>query len=952
MKHSLYIALIVSLLFGKDSYAQQYDVVSNLTPFYCDGDSLKPIELRDSFAWDGRLNRGSHQVLCDSMGKPRLFTAVFQNERIAYHGLYDKSGKLLKQLSDVTANNSKNVRANSLTLIAGPDGNKCYLFVGGALMDQNSGHKKRQLSYYEIDLTGTDPIVSNEMILNARSCFYTTASYHTNTNDVWLITQSYDTLFSYLITSSGIGAVVTSPIVNYDKKKWSSKGMRFSLSGKSLLMSCVQWNQDSIRSGGQYLITLDFDQKTGKFTEKSTPIYIPNRNSLKLDGVQYYGQPNNVSYFGYSEDSIVACYIGTKPQVATLLLIDTKTSKISPITLNLPSSFKAERLFRYENFQFMNTGKQYLYARYNDYNQTYGVFMTIDDQIKNGKLNTQIQLISQDIANHLNYAPVRNTPQILYKPHSLSVTYKRLCDSSIQFIANADTTFFKSFKWEFADGEMLSGDNVSKKFNKEEVQRVKLIGTTAWGYSRWTADTFSVLANYFSPLASFDITDTVGCQWVAQKYLNNSIITYKGRSISQRWLFGDGTSHESNEKDSILLINPSKTYTSSGLYTVSLIVDDGYCIDTMTRQNSINILSAPKPELTLSSYAGCDPLTIEGTYLRADLIDSAKYEWDVNTKELIVAPSSNRFQSNHTYSGLDSDLVQQQIIQSLYGPTGCVTHDTAFVNVKKTFGKKASPYLNLVTVEENNYIKLNWEALDGVKDYRVIRNGTTIGSTNDLFYIDSTASISEVNIYNIWAVNHCDGLSQPSNIGKNIVLSGYSNNNEYAYLSWTPYEQWTDPIDGYEVYAWDALKQEEILPIAFQTDLNYKDNHFVKILENPHLGASKCYKVKTTNSKTNATSISNTLCLNYSPTTYIPTAFTPNEDKLNDKFNIVGIAIKSYFLTIYNGYGEKIFENSSPTWDGMYLDSPAPAGMYMYTLKVVTFQNQHNYLTGTIQLIR
>ena len=57
------------------------------------------------------------------------------------------------------------------------------------------------------------------------------------------------------------------------------------------------------------------------------------------------------------------------------------------------------------------------------------------------------------------------------------------------------------------------------------------------------------------------------------------------------------------------------------------------------------------------------------------------------------------------------------------------------------------------------------------------------------------------------------------------------------------------------------------------------------------------------------------------PTFYVPTAFTPNGDGLNDIFRptAVGIASMEYFR-VFNRYGELVYETSDITkgWDGTY----------------------------------
>ena len=71
---------------------------------------------------------------------------------------------------------------------------------------------------------------------------------------------------------------------------------------------------------------------------------------------------------------------------------------------------------------------------------------------------------------------------------------------------------------------------------------------------------------------------------------------------------------------------------------------------------------------------------------------------------------------------------------------------------------------------------------------------------------------------------------------------------------------------------------------------------------------------------------------------YIPNAFTPNSDGLNDKFNVTGNvgAIRDFQLVIYNRWGQLVFTGTTPDysngWDGTYKGSPSVPGVYVYKI--------------------
>lgn len=69
---------------------------------------------------------------------------------------------------------------------------------------------------------------------------------------------------------------------------------------------------------------------------------------------------------------------------------------------------------------------------------------------------------------------------------------------------------------------------------------------------------------------------------------------------------------------------------------------------------------------------------------------------------------------------------------------------------------------------------------------------------------------------------------------------------------------------------------------------------------------------------------------------YIPTAFSPNGDGLNDQFEIkTRCNLLDYTLQVYNRWGELLFESRSlaSNWDGNYQGEPLPAGNYVYQIR-------------------
>jgi gliding motility-associated-like protein len=69
---------------------------------------------------------------------------------------------------------------------------------------------------------------------------------------------------------------------------------------------------------------------------------------------------------------------------------------------------------------------------------------------------------------------------------------------------------------------------------------------------------------------------------------------------------------------------------------------------------------------------------------------------------------------------------------------------------------------------------------------------------------------------------------------------------------------------------------------------------------------------------------------------YVPNTFTPDNDEHNQtwKFYVEGIDQMGFHLTVYNRWGETIWEtyDSTSEWDGKYGDKSVEPGIYTWTV--------------------
>ena len=89
-------------------------------------------------------------------------------------------------------------------------------------------------------------------------------------------------------------------------------------------------------------------------------------------------------------------------------------------------------------------------------------------------------------------------------------------------------------------------------------------------------------------------------------------------------------------------------------------------------------------------------------------------------------------------------------------------------------------------------------------------------------------------------------------------------------------------------------------------------------------------------------------------TFFIPNAFSPNGDGLNEIFLPQGSGFDKYHMAIFNRWGEEIFSTTDPTtvWDGTYHGERVDQGVYSYRIWVEAEGYASRHFIGTVTLVR
>lgn len=94
---------------------------------------------------------------------------------------------------------------------------------------------------------------------------------------------------------------------------------------------------------------------------------------------------------------------------------------------------------------------------------------------------------------------------------------------------------------------------------------------------------------------------------------------------------------------------------------------------------------------------------------------------------------------------------------------------------------------------------------------------------------------------------------------------------------------------------------------------------------------------------------------------YVPNAFSPNQDGINDTFLVYGekdlVMIQT--IQVFNRWGQLVYEDrelppndASRAWDGHTLRGPAPDGVYIYSASLLMEDGVERMVKGTLSLMR
>ncbi len=448
-----------------------------------------------------------------------------------------------------------------------------------------------------------------------------------------------------------------------------------------------------------------------------------------------------------------------------------------------------------------------------------------------------------------------------------------LCAYQVSFQNNSQNA--TSYLWNFGDGVLGSGINVSHLFSSSGNFLVTLISQQGF-----CADSISqTITIYESPVSAF-----AGQAICDMEY---SLVNISNGGVSYAWDFGDGSGSPAT--------NPTHTYSIPGNFIITLITTNQYgCEDTT--QQMITINNNPIADYTLSSF----PCSLQVSFQNSSTY-ATSYLWDFDDGTF-----STDALPVHTY--LYSGTYDIKLVAN---PGGCPDSITQTVTVNRppvagfSFLENCSFDIQFLNSSDSATI-YNWNFGDGVSAVpSPLHSFSTIGghdvtlvALNNAGCADSLTRQIDVVVYSeatfISTYDTC--LMQAQFISTSVNAGSYN---------------WSFG---------DGKSSAENNPLH---EYRFPGNFDLVFITNR---GTLC--ADTITQAFDATPVPE-------HGFYVPNCFTPNGDGLNEQFRILDFGnCNIYHLMIFNRWGQMIFETDdlSQSWDGSYKGVPVPEDVYAYVL--------------------
>jgi gliding motility-associated-like protein len=264
------------------------------------------------------------------------------------------------------------------------------------------------------------------------------------------------------------------------------------------------------------------------------------------------------------------------------------------------------------------------------------------------------------------------------------------------------------------------------------------------------------------------------------------------------------------------------------------------------------------------------------------------------------------------------------------------------------------PIDNISAIVDEPALSLQWlqPSTAVAAEYSVFKsvNGaySLFGKTAMRQLVDNQYATQTQSCYRISYTDACNNQSALGLEACPVRLSANLQNDNTITLTWTAYTGWKGGVSSYTVEKYSEQGQLiQTFPagnaLSFYDDVNdiNHQTYLYVVRANPVDGNL-------------VQSVSNRVSVIKDPNLFYPTAFTPNNDQLNDIFNVYGQYIVSFEMNIFNRWGELMYTTTDlqQGWDGNFRGNPMPEGTYTFIANITDRAGRALKKSGSVLLLR
>lgn len=208
--------------------------------------------------------------------------------------------------------------------------------------------------------------------------------------------------------------------------------------------------------------------------------------------------------------------------------------------------------------------------------------------------------------------------------------------------------------------------------------------------------------------------------------------------------------------------------------------------------------------------------------------------------------------------------------------------------------------------------------------------------------------------YRAVALNSCnEGVTYSNPV--TLIHPSITEQNNLLIIRWNQYLDWRGGVESYTLFRDHGAGFTEIATIN-PSDTSYTDNihNFQYLITSDSI----CYLVRADEGYnpyvSDAESVSTTVCLISPVKIFVPTAFTPDGNGLNELFSpVLSFTPSTYRLIIRDKRGALIFESADPleSWNGTIGGNRLPEDIYFWFLEATTPDGTAISRHGTVTII-